>query len=111
MPALHFLRTSLSVALLLCASQPASAAYDIATRGVPQFVNTNYIDIAKVSSISKFRSSAGHDYSDVTQFGTDALKDSAGKVEGCRSMKHYFAAPDSTVKIFAPVAGTISSIR
>lgn len=111
MPGLHRLRTSLLLALLLCAAPPASAAYDIATRGVPQFVNTVYIDLAKISRLSKFRSSAGHDYSDFTQFGTDALKDAAGKVEGCRSMKHYFVAPDSTVKIFAPVEGTVTSIR
>jgi hypothetical protein len=111
MPGLHRLRTSLLFALLLCAASPAGAAYDIATRGVPQFVNTVYIDLAKISRLSKFRSSAGHDYSDFTQFGADALKDAAGKVEGCRSMKHYFVAPDSTVKIFAPVEGTVTSIR
>jgi transketolase len=32
-----------------------------------------------------------------------------GKVEGCRSMKHYFVAPDSTVKIFSPVDGNVSA--
>jgi hypothetical protein len=111
MPGLHRLCTSLLLALLLCAAQPASAAYDIATRGVPQFVSTVHIELAKISRLSKFRSSAGHDYSDFTQFGTEALKDAAGKVEGCRSMKHYFVAPDSTVKVFAPVEGNISSIR
>lgn len=113
MPRIRPSRIGLVLALLLGAARPADAAYDIAARGVPQFVNTLHIELAKISSLSKFRSSAGHDYSDFTQFnsGTDVLKDADGKVEGCRSMKHYFVAPDSTVKIFAPVDGNITSIR
>lgn len=113
MPHIRVPFTLFAFALLLGSAHPAGAAYDIATRGVPQFVNTLHIELAKISSLSKFRSSAGHDYSDFTQFsfGTDVLKDANGKVEGCRSMKHYFVAPDSTVKIFSPVDGNVSSIR
>ena len=70
--------------------------YDLDALGVPRFVNVNYIDLAKISQISKFRSSAGHDYHD--------------DVERCRSMKHYFVAPDATTSIWAPVAGTISKL-
>lgn len=86
-------------------------AYDLDGRGVPRFVNTVYIELTKIQRISKFRSSAGHDYSDWTQFGQGAIKDAAGHVESCRSMKHYFAAPDSTVKIVSPVSGTVSTLR
>ena len=75
---------------------PAAAyeSYDIDALGVPKFVNTNYIDLNKITQISKFRSSAGHDYHDEREY--------------CRSMKHYFIAPDSTTTIRAPVSGTIS---
>ena len=31
---------------------------------LPKFVSTNYIELEKITRISKFRSSAGHDYSD-----------------------------------------------
>jgi len=63
---------------------------------VPKFVNTNYIDLNKITKISKFRSSAGHDYHD--------------DKESCRSMKHYFIAPDSTTTIRSPVAGKVSRL-
>ena len=41
---------------------------------IPQFVDVNYIELEKISKISKFRSGMGHDYSD--------------DFESCRSMKH-----------------------
>ena len=88
----------------------ASAAYDYVSLGAPKFVNTNYIELAKIARISKFRSLAGHNYSDSSQFGTDGIRD-RGVAENCSSMKHYFVAPDSGVKIYAPVSGTIGSIR
>ena len=73
--------------------------YDVATYGLPGFILNNYIELDKIDSISRFRSGAGHDYSD--------------SYESCRSMKHYYH-PDgnidwTTVKIFAPVNGTIIS--
>lgn len=70
--------------------------YDLDALGVPEFVRINYIDVSKISQISKFRSSAGHDYHD--------------DVETCRSMKHYFIAPDATTAIVSPVAGTVSRL-
>jgi hypothetical protein len=71
--------------------------YDIDVNGVPGFAESNCIELDKLSRISKFRSGAGHDYSD--------------DFETCRSMKHYFdpkAGVDrSTIKLFSPVDGTI----
>jgi hypothetical protein len=75
--------------------------WDIEKDGIPQFVETNYIELDKISRISKFRSSIGHDYSDV--------------FEDCRSMKHYFE-PKSTidwgsVKVCSPVSGTVTRVE
>ena len=57
----------------------------------------NYIELDKISQISKFRSGIGHDYWD------DA--------EQRRSMKHYFVPKEnvnwSSLRIFSPVSGTI----
>jgi len=67
---------------------------------IPKFINTNHIELDKISRISKFRSAAGHDYSD--------------DYEHCRNMKHYYASYDSldwsTIKIFSPINGTVSTI-
>lgn len=67
---------------------------------VTRFVNTDYIELNKICSISKFRSGIGHDYSD--------------DFEKCRSMKHYFMPCGgenwSAVKIFSPVDGTVDRI-
>jgi hypothetical protein len=67
---------------------------------VPKFVKVNYIELEKIERISKFRSSAGHDYSD--------------DFESCSSMKHYFAPYDTldwnAIKIYSPVAGKVSRI-
>ncbi|MGB9747592.1 MAG: hypothetical protein ACPLXM_11760 [Bacteroidales bacterium] len=82
--------------------EPAvSDIWDIDKQGIPEFVNTNYIDIAKIQRVSRFRSSVGHDYSDA--------------FEHCRSMKHYFQPADSVnwseVKIFFPVTGEITRVE
>ncbi len=70
---------------------------DGSTDEIPRFVNVDYIELSKIKSISKFRSGAGHDYSD--------------DFESCRSMKHYYGWEDgidpSMIKIFSPVNGTI----
>jgi hypothetical protein len=75
--------------------------WDIDKDGIPKFVNTNYIELSKIDSISKFRSSVGHDYSD--------------SYEQCRSMKHYFMPKTSVdwakVKIYSPVSGTITRVE
>jgi hypothetical protein len=47
-----------------------------AERDLPQFITASHIDIADIEVVSKFRSSAGHDYTD--------------SFETCCSMKHYF---------------------
>ncbi len=97
------LRVVLLMALLTACNIASSSAaeqisyYDLDTLGIPKFVNVNYIDVAKISQISKFRSSAGHDYHD------DA--------EACRSMKHYFIAPDATTAIVSPIAGTVTRLN
>src|SRR5438105_4703915 len=53
-------------------------------------------ELTTITKISKFRSSAGHDYSD--------------DVEHCRSMKHYFMRPDGSAATWSPVAGTVSRL-
>jgi hypothetical protein len=64
---------------------------------LPKLVEADYIELPKIASISKFRSAAGHDYSD--------------SFESCRSMKHYFKpASDvawSSVSLFSPVSGVV----
>lgn len=93
-----FRRFTLLVVMLLCTASGARAAgYDLNGLGVPKFVGTNYIDLSKVFQLSKFRSSAGHDYSD--------------DVEKCRSMKHYFMRPDASTVIWSPVAGAVALLR
>ncbi len=75
--------------------------WDIDKDGIPKFVGTNYIELDKIYRISKFRSSCGHDYSDV--------------LEDCRSMKHYFEPKGdldwSNIKIYSPITGTITRVE
>lgn len=78
-----------------------SDIWDIDKNGIPQFVETNYIELNKIYRISKFRSSYGHDYSDA--------------IEHCRSMKHYYEPKGdldwTTVKIYSPVTGIITRVE
>jgi hypothetical protein len=75
---------------------------DIASSGVPQFINTDFVDLANdIEDISLFRSAAGHDYSD--------------SFESCRSMKHYFAPPlpkrvNNMVPVYSPINGQIVNL-
>jgi len=74
---------------------------DIPTNDIPRFVQNDFTQLEKISQISRFRSAAGHDYSD--QF------------ESCRSMKHYYAPYDAyrennNIKVYSPVDGVIDSI-
>jgi hypothetical protein len=99
-------RTTLHVVLLtllvLALAAPAraefseydTATYDINALGVPKFLNINYIDMRKITKITKFRSAVGHDYSDATQFGPKDDIKGFGPTESCHSMKHYFIQPD-----------------
>ena len=87
--------------------------WDFLNLGVPKFVNVVYLDLAKISAISKFRSNAGHEYSDSTQFSTSAYSEVGQQIEFCRSMKHYFAGPEvagvePSVQIYAPTNGIVS---
>ena len=79
-------------------AQPAT--WDTVTQGVPKLGTHNYIDLANIIQISKFRSGIGHDYSDV--------------YERCRSMKHYFVPPRGAaakaVKIYAPFTGQVTRL-
>ncbi len=72
--------------------------YDFDTLGVPSFVDTDYIELDKIDSISLLRSSAGHDYAD--------------DFETCRNMKHYYAYKSSlgpaNIVITSPVNGVIA---
>jgi len=113
-----FCASFLVIALTYLGRTPASASftiydtatYDLDSLEVPKFVSRNYIDLGKITQISKFRSHNGHDYSDSTQYGTAyAYTDLiTGKIESCRSMKHYFMSPDASAKIYAPVSGIVS---
>ncbi len=73
-----------------------------------KFIVANPIDLSQITSISKFRSCAGHDYSSMNV---------KGELEKERSMKHYLAPLRSlvgstgTIKVFAPFDGTITSIE
>jgi hypothetical protein len=74
--------------------------WDLEALGVPRLITADYIESAKISRVSYFRSGFGHDYSD--------------DVEQCRSMKHYFIPADMAtagrIEVFAPFAGTISRV-
>lgn len=79
------------------ASPSDSVVYGVATVSVdppPQFITHNYIDMTKITEISKFRSACGHDWSD--------------DFETRRSMKHYFVAGAGT-PIYAPADGWIGA--
>jgi len=78
-----------------------SDIWDIDKNGIPQFVETNYIELDKIYRITKFRSSWGHDYSDA--------------FEHCRSMKHYYEPKNdldwTIIKIYSPVTGIITRVE
>ena len=65
---------------------------------LPKFITASHVKISDTAYVSKFRSSAGHDFSD--------------SFEGCCSMKHYFVAIDFygtrfTQPIYSPVDGVV----
>ncbi|MBO13844.1 MAG: hypothetical protein CMJ68_24230, partial [Planctomycetaceae bacterium] len=69
-----------------------------ADRELPLFITASHIDISDIESISRFRSNAGHDYTD--------------SFETCCSMKHYFRPKDYygvrfTQSIYSPVDGVV----
>ena len=70
---------------------------------LPKLVKKDFTDVAGfIEDISYFRSSAGHDYSDI--------------LETCRSMKHYFSPieevrKNATIPIYSPFDGTIVQLN
>ena len=69
-----------------------------ATIELPRFITASHIKISDIRHVSKFRSSAGHDFSD--------------SFETCCSMKHYFLPIDYygtrfTQPIYSPVDGVV----
>jgi len=86
---------------LLQGSKGDCPKWDIAAKGIPRFVSHDFTQLSKIDKISKFRSAAGHDYSDGS--------------ETCRSMKHYYSVHDSlrknnAVEIYSPVEGSVVSV-
>jgi hypothetical protein len=82
------------------ATNPLAEAYDVNSRGVPRFVDCDYIELGKIERISRFRSGEGHNSSD--------------SFESCRSMKHYFLPSNTvdwaTIQIRSPVAGRVDRV-
>jgi len=77
---------------------PQEHTYDIENQEIPQFVSIDFTQLEKIAKISRFRSSAGHDYSDDS--------------EDCRSMKHYYEPKpeylkNQEIEIHSPVDGEI----
>jgi hypothetical protein len=75
--------------------------WDIEVKGIPKFIRHDYVELSKISRVSKFRSGVGHDYSDA--------------FEHCRSMKHYFEPKSGIdwtgVKIFSPISGKVTRVE
>lgn len=73
-----------------------------------RFIVSNPVDLSQISTISKFRSCAGHDYSGIN---------AEGQKEKLRSMKHYitqneeFNNSKDKIKVYAPFDGEVSSIE
>jgi len=91
---------NLSLTAIAGDSKLADNVSKAVTPSIPRFVTVDYIDLSKISRITKFRSGEGHDYSD--------------DFEKNRSMKHYFMPKEdvdwSTVQITAPISGKIIRI-
>jgi len=83
--------------------QSGCNTYDIDIHGIPKFVNHDFIELSKVKRISRFRSGAGHSYTD--------------SYEKCRSMKHYFSLTEmsglpvtDSSNVYSPVKGSIIKV-
>lgn len=77
------------------------AQYDLAAHALPRVVTSDYIALAAIQRVSRFRSGVGHDYSD--------------SVERCRSMKHYFQPYSNVdwraIPVRAPFDGVVTVLR
>lgn len=89
---------------------------DVDENHLPQFIQADFIDLANIYTISKFRSGIGHDFS------------GEGTGEKCRSMKHYFEPqggpegkdisqffhqpdPSTSLNVYSPVDGRIMGMK
>ena len=91
---------------------------NIDEKNLPKIIQADWIDLNRISHISRFRSGSGHDFS--------------GNGETCRSMKHYFNAKrtkeeemlvnenkgfppafslERAIPIYSPVDGAIVAIK
>jgi hypothetical protein len=77
------------------------------TDPLPKFITANFVNVSNLEKISKFRSGAGHNYSDEYEAPD-------------RSMKHYFVplpqyretqGTDHSLRVYSPVAGTVVKIK
>ena len=77
------------------------------TDPLPKFITANFVNVSDLEKISKFRSGAGHNYSDEYEAPD-------------RSMKHYFVplpqyreaqGTDHSLRVYSPVAGTVVKIK
>ena len=80
---------------------PTFCAHACDPLSVIRFVDQDFTQLEKIQEISRFRSSAGHDFSD--------------DCETCRSMKHYFAPfpaylANNTVEVRCPVDGQVVAV-
>lgn len=72
------------------------------TQGIPQFVTHDYTSLDYILAVSKFRSSAGHSFTD--------------ELETCRSMKHYYEPKpgyleNGVIPAYSPIDGRIVEIK
>lgn len=71
---------------------------------IPKFVEHDFVNLDMIQSISKFRSGAGHDFSDGFE-GNES------------SMKHYYhyyykySGTDTTIPVYSPVDGIVVAKR
>jgi len=87
---------------ILLGNKGECTKYDIATKGIPKFIEKDFTQLSKIEKISKFRSGFGHSYTDGS--------------EPCRSMKHYYDPyviyrENNLIEIYSPVTGIIVSVQ
>ena len=88
--------TATSGPLISSSSGLAQDLESFADKPLGQFVTASQVDLDRVAYVSRFRSKAGHDYTD--------------SFETCSSMKHYFTTPnhpDLTTPIYSAVDGVL----
>ncbi len=77
------------------------------TAALPQFITHDYIDISKIEAISKFRSGAGHDFTDEYEASGRSMKNYIQPLAAYRDP----LGTNTTLNAYAPTSGTIVSIE